>query len=210
MNSFWTSVTHPQAVIIAGFFTVLAAIVGVWLGSWVFGGKVKDLKGAIDDAEKKLKGHLDEFEFATKAKFDSIRSGQETLEEEVSANTEVMSRVQASVAEIESAADNSEGSASLKDLRETLRQNWQSVRDRLEEIASDPNIDGRVRAKYARIDRRRYAVLVDSLASDGRLKGQKNIYLEAINLWMKYKGRQREPLEADITRMREISASVTS
>lgn len=54
---FWNTVSEPQATIIAAALTIIAATVGVVLGSWLFGGRVKDLKGALDHSDQLLQDH---------------------------------------------------------------------------------------------------------------------------------------------------------
>ena len=57
LSEFWAAVTPPQATIISGGLTLLAAVGGILLGWWLFSGRVKDLKGALDASDKLLADH---------------------------------------------------------------------------------------------------------------------------------------------------------
>lgn len=56
--SLWYNLTEAQAIILNGFLTVLAAIVGVFLGSWLFSGKVRTIESAITASQEAIDGHL--------------------------------------------------------------------------------------------------------------------------------------------------------
>src|SRR6478752_5499836 len=60
--AFWANVTDAQATIISAGLTVLAAIVGVALGWWLFSGRVKDLQGALEQSDALLLRHKAEVE----------------------------------------------------------------------------------------------------------------------------------------------------
>ena len=64
---------------------------------------------------------------------------------------------------------------------------WIKIRDYLESIVESV-YDGRTKAKYDRIDRRNYALLVDALEADGMLnRSQAIAFKDAASLWHKYK-----------------------
>ena len=64
---------------------------------------------------------------------------------------------------------------------------WIKIRDYLESIVESV-YDGRTKAKYERIDRRNYALLVDALEADGMLnRSQAIAFKDAASLWHKYK-----------------------
>ena len=52
--AFWSTLTEPQAIIISGAMTIAAAVIGVVLGSRLFGGRINDLKGSFDQANQML------------------------------------------------------------------------------------------------------------------------------------------------------------
>ena len=70
---------------------------------------------------------------------------------------------------------------------------WTRIRDHLEAIADSPRIDGRTRAKYARIDRRTRGQLVAALDVDRNLDADPALYREAIELWNRFKTRRATP-----------------
>jgi len=99
------------------------------------------------------------------------------------------------------------------DLMEELATQWVKIRDRIEEIAADPTIDGRTAAKYSRIDRRSYSDLIDSLAYDGRLidrhgRNWLSEFLQAAKIWLTYRARRRPPTPAHAEKMRSLAADL--
>lgn len=87
--------------------------------------------------------------------------------------------------------------------RERLIESWNQIRDLLEEAAADPEIDGRTRAKYARIDRRNYSHLADALSDDGYLPGNAHTWEKAISLWYESRKHLRGDLGDRPSQMQE-------
>ncbi len=199
----WTAVTEPQATIIAALLTVIAALTGVLLGSWLFSGKVSDLKAALTEAEKHLEQYRGQVEVA-------VREIGSTLDVQVQAIQQSLGNISTSVNDlresgaVEEAAPIAGGEPPQADLREC----WTRIRDRLEEIAAGPQIDGRTRAKYTRIDRRRYSEFIGALARDGQLGANEQQYWDALEIWNRNRNGRREPSPQDVQRMRDIAGTV--
>ncbi|MFN3858893.1 MAG: DUF4175 family protein [Caulobacter sp.] len=197
--SIWHDLNEPQATILAAVLTVLAAIVGVILGWWLFSGRVKDLQSTLEETETILNKHRDQVE----ATLQGIAGRLAEMDEQFTGIQEALGQLRGSVNVLESSTG-SGGTDAQMDAREALREGWAAIRDKLEKIAADPKIDGRTRARYARIDRRRYADLIDALERDGRLGVRANLYSEAVALFHRYRNGRQVPSTADVERMRTI------
>lgn len=57
MTQWLVNLTQPQATLGTGIITFLGAIVAVVLGWWLFSGKVRDIKSALDATERLLTDH---------------------------------------------------------------------------------------------------------------------------------------------------------
>lgn len=194
MSGFWTSITAPQATIISGFCTLGAALFGVLFGWWLFNGRVKDLKSAIEESEKVLVAHKATVE-ATLGEVSTAVSG---FKENFSAQLEALGQLRSSVSDIQDAAAPERANDDKPDAKEQLRSDWYAIRDRLETIAADPTLDGRTRAAFARIDRRAYADLVVALSNKGLLGNDAAAYLDAVSIWARYKNGRRQPTAAHL------------
>jgi hypothetical protein len=182
----WQSVTQPQATIIAGIFTMIAAISAVLIGSWLFSGRVRDLKGAVEETEKILLAHRDE----VNTTLAELREG--------------LGQVRGTVSDIQSATPTEANSENEWAAWEALRDGWTEIRDELEHIAADPSIDGRTRARYGRIDRRQYWRLIEALKEDRRLGGAAGDFEAANTLWQRFKSGRKVPDRAAVQEMEEF------
>lgn len=194
MTGFWASVTEPQATIIAAALTIVAAIAGVALGAWLFGGRVKDLGSAIEATDKILKAHKSEVDVTLT-----------DIKAQIGSMVESLGQLRGNVGDLQS-ANEPEG----QNLWRETRDAWEAVRDKLEQIAVRPDIDGRTRAKYARIDRRRYHDLIASIGNDGYLAPNRELYEEAIGLWMRYRNGRANPTRAHLNRLQELQRLLTA
>jgi hypothetical protein len=96
-----------------------------------------------------------------------------------------------------------------QDSTDNMRENWARIRERLEAIATASNIDGRTRARYGRIDRRRIGDLVNALHNDERLGADTELYRKAIELWQRYRTGRATPSPNDVQTMRELAERLT-
>ena len=182
----WQGVTDAQATIIAGILTVLAAVAAVIVGSWIFGNKVSELEGAVGETEKILKAHRDEV--------------LETLAQ----MREGLGQLRGTVSDIQSATPTESHNEDEWAAWESLREGWNEIRDELERIAADPGLNGRTRAKYYRIDRRKYWKLIEALGTDGLIRGKQADFVAANNLWQRYKSGRRVPDDAAVRQMQQL------
>jgi hypothetical protein len=205
---FWSTVTTPQATIVSGGLTLLAAVGAVLLGSWLFSGRVKDLRGALDASDKLLTDHS----ASVRTALLNITERLTDLDAQFTTTLESLGQLRGNVSDLQSAeASRTEtpgaGPAAAPEppvTSEKLREDWAAIRDRLEQRAADPAIDGRSRAKYARIDRRRYLALIDAMAGDDALGNEAPNYREAARIWQKYRTGRSSPTFEDAAKMSSL------
>lgn len=203
----WATMTEPQAMIISALITVVAAVVGVVLGSWLFGGRVKDLQSALDASKQTIDEHRQDVD----ASLAEVRNRLKELGDSFAVTTEAIGQLRGSVGELAVGAEIEEAAPgeAAPDERARIRTSWEQIRDTLETIAADPRVDGRRRAKYARIDRRNYNWLIDSLDQDGHLHGAGDRFRESVEIWHKFRSRRTTPQREDADRMAELEQSLT-
>lgn len=201
MLEFWTSITGPQATIISGVLTFLAAIAGVVLGWGLLSGQVTSLSVAVGKMRKVLDDHKEKVDRTladASRQFDTMSERIQIIGEELAALQQAFGQIRG---ELVAVADDVTGIAEevvnsdpdedapgqpevvdAKDTRESFRDDWSTVRDSLEAYAAVPSIDGRTRARYNRIDRRNYHDLIDALDANSNLPNA-NAFREAVDIW---------------------------
>lgn len=207
---FWGALTEAQATIIAALLTMIGAAIGVLLGWWLFSAKVKTLTDALDAARERLTRHevdVDEKLTAINAKYQTLLEQSGRLPESFGVLNDQLAALIQSVTQVEGAvADQREQAEASEDYTSwhEVRDSWARIRDRLDQVAADPKIDGRTRAKYARIDRRNYGWLIDSLESDGNLKKVQKFNV-ALDLWHQHRNGKRKPSAATVKEMAALA-----
>ncbi|ATW02654.1 hypothetical protein [Sphingorhabdus sp. YGSMI21] len=191
----WTNLTEGQGLVLSGFLTGLGAIIAVLLAQSFFRSKVSDLKAAILETEEAVIAFQNEIV----ARFKDFEESFKEIDITIAALQETAAKTQASIREQESDDEGlSEEVKEPHDPKERTFAKWYEISDHLEEIASSPNIDGRTRARYGRIDRRSYYDLIDALDYDGRLGNMRDIADEATELW--YSCRRRDDIDEEASR----------
>ncbi|MFM7378772.1 MAG: hypothetical protein ACKO1O_11705 [Erythrobacter sp.] len=185
--TWWTSLTDGQGAFLSGSITAFGAVVAVWIAQKLFGDRVAGLKEGVEQAEQSMS--------AFKVSVESRLSEIENLFNEVS------SGLQRSLADTQAAIHESQGTEGAAEVRDAdqaaspwdrLWADWHTIRDKFEAIASSPNIDGRTRAKYSRVDRRSYYELLNLLDADGHLPDLQ-LAIDATGLW--YRSRRKNAVE---------------
>ena len=168
MINFWNNLSKGQGAFLSGALTAIGAVIAVLLAQKFFGNRVSSLKDGVEQTEKTIK----EFEASFEEKIASIA---DTFNETFSGIERSLATTQAAIYEGQRDSEDEDehvdagGEEDQHDARGRVADYWHKIRDKLEEIASSPNIDGRTRAKYSRIDRRSYYDLVNALESDGHI-----------------------------------------
>lgn len=198
--------TAGQGSALSGLFTATGAIGAILLAQHFFRSRIADLKSAVKETE----AVVDQFR-------ESMNDKLSKINEDVGSLNAALSGVQASVAQTQAAiheGNQDDGEAvptppeDPRSTKERLSEEWHALVEHIERIASSPNIDGRTRAKYARIDRRSYYDLIGSLADDGRLSDLRPQADEAAQLW--YANRRRQNVaNSDVNRMAALKESIS-
>jgi chromosome segregation ATPase len=202
MGDFWQTLTDPQATIISGLLTIAAAVIGVVLGSKLFGGRVSDLEAALEISKERIDEHLGEVDAALK--------GLESKISQVDSNFkpiyEKLGRVEQTIDDQEAAKPSLEGDVQ-QDAMANLKSFWRYISNKIEEIAASEE-DGRRRGKYARVDRRQFSDLIDKSDQDRKLGRDGRNYREAFSLWQQYRNGRRQPPEDVLQRMRQLKSDL--
>lgn len=199
MNTFfnmWAQMTEAQGTVIAGVLTILAAVFGVLLGSWLFQGKVKTMKEALEKTESEFKDF------------------QESMEVQVGALMETLNKVRLRVSDLNDLdnvfeLENSDVSVD----REGLKKNWYSIRDIIEQLASNDTIDGRTRAKYSRLSRYSYEPLISAMKHDSEhgvipVHANWGALMRANEIWQFYQRQPTQPSRQEFEEMISIKESL--
>ncbi len=193
MNAFFQNVTPAQAELVSAAGGVVSVLLAAVLAPIVFHlvtrKGVADFRAAIDDVTSSAKTVREK----------TVEMGGEIgqLSEKLVEINALLSAVQMNQAISQSKTDEAEQAtesstlptavAGDSDARSRLKDAWARVRNRLESIASDSTIDGRTRARYARIDRRDYREVVNTLSHEGRLGVDSDEWLRAVFIWYQYR-----------------------
>lgn len=197
----WQDLSEGQGAVIASMITVVAALSGVILGWLLFSGRVRDFETALKASELKVQEHLKVME-------GELTEYESKLNEQLSSLSLQLGQLSGSVADLPLSSP-ARIEPAQQNAQDEMRENWERIRDRLEAIAANPQIDGRRRAKYGRIDRRRYGDLVNALHNDGALGADANFYHNAIELWHRFRSGRATPSAAEVQTMRELAARLT-
>lgn len=190
--------TPGQGSALSGFFTASGAVIAIILAQHFFKSRIADLKSAIKETESLVEQFRE-----------SMNEKLTAIDTDVSSLNEALAGVQASVAQTQAAIHESnqgDGEAvpiqpqGERSFKEELSGVWHDIIEHIEKIASAPSIDGRTRAKYARIDRRSYYDLFGSLSDDGRLQEFRRQADEAAQIWYANRRRNNVPAE-DVGRL---------
>ncbi|HUN39076.1 MAG TPA: hypothetical protein VMU81_02170 [Acetobacteraceae bacterium] len=208
----WANLTQAQGTVIGAVITMTAAVGGVILGWLLFSGRVKSLEEALKVSEASVQNHLQDSESRLQ---EHLRLRQAAFDEYASVQKETLSslmrqltQVSGSVADIPTSAS-SPVSPNQQEDRDSLRADWTRIRDHLDTIADDAKIDGRTRAKYARVDRRQYGELVTAMDNDHNLDADAALYREAIDLWHKFRNGRSTPSKPEVQKMQELAEKLT-
>jgi len=209
VDTFWTTMNEAQATVIAAGVTCLAALIGVGLGGLLFGNKVKSLEDALKITTQLARDatvSLQSFQFQL-----------ETITQQVSATMVATSEVRAKQVEaeeerpvvLEVAPADAALIASQPELpRDAFKSSWQRIAKKIESIANDESIDGRIRARYLRIPRYDWREIVGALNFDGHFGQGAHRFLRAAELWESFKRRMREVTDDDAALMRQLAIDV--
>lgn len=194
--------TEPWAILLSGVSTLVAALIVAIVGPWLLSGKFENLDDAAQkarEAAEKVRDRLSELEAELGGYARALANVQNTL-------TDAAEDRKAAEAE-----EHQAGAAAADvapPLREQLRELWTEVRSKVEDMASSPQIDGKTKAKYARIDRRSYRRLLEAMREDGALGAEPQTYFDALDLWSRYRANRAEATQQDLNAMRALRNTI--
>ncbi|MFN3463461.1 MAG: hypothetical protein ACK4X1_05225 [Terricaulis sp.] len=201
MLEYWTNLSEAQASLLSTLIIVIAGGIGVLLSAILFGGRVKDLEtalakteGTINEVLQNSSRRVDEFNAQVTEKLGAV-------DEQFSATLDALGQLRNSVASLQDAADTNAGT-----LRDQLSSHWYAVASSLEEIASNPRIHGKTRARYSKIPRRSLNELFNTLLSEGHIPQDKIAdYRAALELWSWHRNGRPTLTEQDVEKMKELA-----
>lgn len=209
---FWTSLTEAQAIVLSGGFTFLAAVFAVVVGNFVLKGKVSTIEEAISASKDAVDTHLENVEKT----IPELKKRLETLDGLILALGDRISQIQDEEAEYEgydiepSGVDGPRGNLALADNIEdvdTILDTWRKIRELVEKMARRDAVDGRTRAKYLRVDRRKFGDLIISMGNDGNLPLHQDV-ARALEIRNRYRNRRNSPDPADVREILDIHANL--
>ncbi|MEZ5956623.1 MAG: hypothetical protein R3C27_05345 [Hyphomonadaceae bacterium] len=198
---YWTNLSDAQASLLSTLIIVVAGGLGVLLSAALFGGRVKNLETALAQTEGKINEVLqssskrvDEFNAQVAEKLGAV-------DEQFSATLDALGQLRNSVASLQDSADKNADT-----LRDQLSSHWYAIATSLEEIASNPKIHGKTRARYSKIPRRTLNDLYNTLASEGHIPADKAAdYRAALELWSWHRNGRPALSENDVEKMKELA-----
>jgi len=189
--------TEPWAILISGMATLAAALIIALVGPWLLGKRFQTLDDAANEAKRAAS---------------NVQERIGVLDTQVAALEASLARVQNLLSDLTDGLDRAR--RAREDLPpgapppvapngdwEQLRSHWNDVREKVEALASEPGTDGRTRARYSRIDRRNYRRLLEALAADNQLGGRAAEYLEAFDIWARYRTNRAPIPQAELERL---------
>jgi hypothetical protein len=195
----WVNLTQGQGTLLSGTVTGVSALFAAFLAVTFFSRKVKSLESALSESQRLLDDHRG----SVVRILGDIQERLAVLDTQSGSLIETSARIEGSVSEISDAQPAPGDSTGTEfDGWSELRNRWFTVRDRLEEMAADEQIDGRTRAKYGRIDRRKFNLLIECIESDGNITNkQANIFQAALGLWLRFRNNRASPEQYDLDQM---------
>ena len=191
---------ESQTAIVTTAMLIIGGGFGVLLGSWLFGGRVKDLQSALDESVKAINAHGD-----------TTREKLVEMNEQLASTMAALGQLKGAVSDIQSDAAEAEevnaGPADhhLNELRGRLKENWYAIRDELWRRANHTSVHGRTRAKYAKYGNYELPELMDAMKADGNLDERSTrLFHEALNLWTWHRNGRAPLSDGDVQKMREF------
>ncbi len=188
----WDSVaqlTDAQASLLSTLIIVVAGGIGIVLGSWLYGNRVRDLKSALEESRGAVEGH-----------HRALVEKLSIMDSQISATMEAMAQLRSGVSDLRDEADE-QGN----DLRKQLKRHWYAIRDEIQKVAANPNIHGRTRSRYAGFTNNQIDELLNALAADHNLDGRERDFREGSRLWTWHRNGRPQLTAEDVKAMRDIA-----
>lgn len=206
MHHYWENLTDPQASVLSTLILIVAGGLGVLWSAMLFGGRVKNLETALSATEGKIAEVLRNSEAKVDTFNSQLAEKLSVVDEQFSATLDALGQLRNSVASLQDAADKNADT-----LRDQLAAHWSAVATALEEIASNPNIHGKTRARYSKIPRRTLHELFNTLVNEQRVPQEKvAAFKEALELWSWHRNGKPTLTQSDVDKMKELAIRLSS
>ncbi|WP_291208625.1 hypothetical protein [Hyphomonas sp.] len=195
-----------QTAIVTTAMLIVGGGIGVLMGSWLFGGRVKDLQSALDQSVKAINEH-------------GAKTNEKLLEmnEQLASTMAALGQLKGAVSDIQTEAAAAEevnalpADHQLNELRTKLKENWYSIRDELWRRANDPAVHGKTRAKYSKFGNYELGELVSTMKDDGNLDDRiAKLFRDAIEFWAWHRNGRAPLSQADVQTMREYKIQLVA
>lgn len=204
MHELWANLTDAQASLLSTLLIVLAGGVGVLFSAMLFGSRVKNLETALTATEGKISAVLDNSSKRVDEFNAQLSEKLGAVDEQFSATLDALGQLRNSVASLQDATEKTSDT-----LRDQLSAHWGVVASALEEIASNPRIHGKTRARYSKISRRTLHELYNTLLADGHIPAEKAAeFKSALDLWSWHRNGRPTLTQQDVDRMKELAIRV--
>lgn len=201
MPDIWGALTDAQASVLSTLILVVAGGLGVLFSALMFGARVRNLETALSATEARIDATLSRSSEKVDGFNKQLDEKLGAVDEQFSATLDVLGQLRTSIASMQDTVDESASSQ-----REQLKKHWYAIADKVEEIASSPNIHGKIRARYSKIPRHTLHPLLKTLIDEGRLsESQKADLNDALELWTWHRNGKPTLSQADVDRMREYA-----
>ncbi|WP_018146556.1 DUF948 domain-containing protein [Henriciella marina] len=194
LQHYWVNLTEAQASLVSTAVLIVAGGLGVLFGAALFGGRVKNLKSALEASNEVIQKHQQE-----------AKAQLEAMEEQMSATLGAVSQLRSSVFDLRSDVEEKVTDAAGQ-RRQTFKNHWYAIRDELQRRASDPRIHGKTRTRYAGYSNSQISALLQAMETDGNLYSREaKAYRDAQDLWTWHRNGRPNMNEGDVQKMRELA-----
>lgn len=209
MNDFWAMIgglSEAQAQVVTTLMLIIGGGLGVWLGSVLYGRRVSDLKGAVEQAEQDIQsfskttnGQLSELKNQLDSAIDQLTRARKEI-------TELAPEIDDDIADPRSQMP--EGEAGDRD---AFKSDWYLIRYELWELAFSDKIHGLRRNKYNTYTNNQIGILIDVMHNDGELTDrQAELFHEAHELFARHRNGRPFLSKADASRMSQLQVIISS
>lgn len=231
MGEFWESVkqasynlwqnlgllTDSQAQLLSTLILVIGGGLGVWLGSVLYGKRVTDLKGAVEEAESEIAEFRDE----TANRLNDFRVLMQeqlaVLKEQLDQTTAQLSRARKEITALSDDDDEPPFKEAHNQVigeqgdRAAFKEDWYIIRDLLWDIADSDALHGQRRNKYTSYTNNQLSLLIDVMYNDHELnQDQVELFHEAHDLFSWHRNGRPFLAVADVERMRELRVALSA
>lgn len=169
-------------LVFSGICTLVASVLLAWLGPRFFAQRISSVTEAVGEV-KRLVSDMHKTVDPLRQSLGTVGTQVEVLGAQVQSVNVTVSALQGSLGKLQGSSEETE-----RETEEIVHNGakilslWYEIRDRIEQIAANPNIDAERRAEFSQIPRRSYLGLIDELDRNGLLGDDAHKWREAWRL----------------------------